>query len=262
MDRFRDVPRAARLEAALAVARHSQRSERHDRNSGGGGISLQLASEVETSLARQLNVHQDEIGLTTPDGFPGRKGIRSQRDPIALALQNGARKKLIRFVVLDDQDKRVAFHLGKPGDTITCRSKLNRSEAPVDPRLRMVETWPLRCLMSLSVSVLAVKTMIGMARVASWSRNASTTSNPVTPGIIRSSITRSGIFARATSIASLPPEARRTAKPAGSSTFCSQSRFASSSSTTRTVIFSPGPRLKLKRARRLIKSFAGTGLTK
>src|SRR5260370_23111973 len=71
IDRFGNVPGAARLEATLAVARHGQSSQRYDRNSGRAGIRLQLASEVETTLARQLNIHQDEIGLTPPDSFPG-----------------------------------------------------------------------------------------------------------------------------------------------------------------------------------------------
>ncbi len=67
----------------------------------------------------------------------------------------------------------------------TCLSKLTKSAAPVEPRRRIVDTWPLSWRISLSVNVFAVRTMIGMFLVDGCARNASTTSNPVTFGIIR-----------------------------------------------------------------------------
>ena len=137
------------------------------------------------------------------------------------------------------------------------------SVVATEPRLRIFETLPLRRRLSASVRLVAVTIMIGVSRVASSARSASTTSNPVTSGIIRSSSTRSGFMDFASSIASRPPEAGTTVKPAGSSARVSNVRLAGSSSTTSTRIASVADaRFKLNRLRRWIKSFASIGLTR
>src|ERR1051325_11125952 len=67
------------------------------------------------------------------------------------------------------------------------------SSAPaVELRSKIAATFPLRARLSSSLSVLAVRTMMGIVRVSSSERSASTTSKPLTPGLIRASRTRLG----------------------------------------------------------------------
>src|SRR5256885_6791197 len=237
--------------------------EGDDRNRRRGRVVLQLASEREAILSRQLDVHQDQVGHALRDLVERLHRRTRNMDLEALELQHGAGKHLVRLVVLDQQDQ-VAHVVPFPFRWATMRRRSPTTSAdPTDWRLRISETRPLSWRLSASVRLVAVRTMIGISRVEGSARSASTTSKPVTSGIIRSSSTRSGCSDFAMSMASRPPDAGSTVKPAGSSALMSQCRLAGSSSTMSTRT-SPSPLgfLTLSRLRRAISSFASTGLTK
>ncbi len=82
---------------------------------------------------------------------------------------------------------------------------------PAFSMIRTTLSEALRTLRSSAVMSLAVTTRMGMRAVSLWRWRASTTSNPFTSGIIRSSRIRSGSSRWARMIASLPPYARTMA---------------------------------------------------
>src|SRR3989442_2883885 len=263
VDGFRDVAGTPGIERPLPVAQHRQGRERHDRDRRGLLVGLQPAGQRQPVETRHLHIHQDQVRGGNAQLLERFLGVAGQLDPKALALQNGAGQQLVRLVVLDDEDQRRSVpHRPTAVASTIWRKSPSRSEAPVEPRLRIVDTCPLSWRMSDSVRCLAVSTMIGVDLVTSSALSASTTSKPVTSGIIRSSITRSGLRDLVRSMASRPALAWMTAKPAGSRIRFSHSRLAASSSTMRIRGFSPAFCPNLKRLKRLISCCAGTGLTK
>src|SRR6266849_3242721 len=262
VDRLREVAGAACLECPLAGAHHREGGERHHRNVSRSRVALQPSGERQPLHARHLHIHKDQVRGAVRQLLERFFRIAGHLDSIAFALEHGAGEQPVRFVVLDDEDRCGAVHFAGEVVSIAWRKSWSKSVAPVDPRLRIVETCPFSWRMSASVRCLAVRTMIGVDLVLSSARSASTTSKPVTSGIIRSSSTKSGLRDLASSMASFPPRAWMTANPAGSRILCNHSRLAGSSSTTRMRGFSPALRTNLNPFRRLIKSLAGTGLTK
>src|SRR6266566_1667070 len=256
------VDASIRLAGSFPVPEHRQGGQGDDGNARRLLVPLQLARERKPIDPCQLHVHQDEVGRLRDEHVERFLRTAGHLNAESVSLEHRARQEAVCLVVVDDQDHRRPAHIAEGEESTTWRSRPSRSDAPVEPRLRIVDTCPLSWRMSASVRLLAVRTMIGVDFVASSARSASTTSKPVTSGIIRSSITRSGLRDLASSMASRPPRARMTAKPAGSRIRFSQSRLAASSSTTRMRGFSPALRPNLIRLKRLTSSLAGTGLTK
>src|SRR6266851_6504211 len=226
----------------------------HNRDGTGRRVAFELLREREAVLAWKLNVHEDQVRSLGLQMVTRLLRIAGHHHAVAVSLEHSHGEHLIGLVVLHDEDELrahfVAAGLPLVFSTTCCRSP-SRSAAPSEPRLRIVDTWPLRCLLSASVRCRAVRIMIGVCDVLGSARSASTTSNPVTSGIIRSRSTRSGALAFASSIASRPPDASMTSNPAGSS------------STTMTLVGAPSTAVfSLSRLSRSTSSFPSTGLTK
>src|SRR5258708_2707092 len=80
--------------------------------------------------------------------------IAGHQHAVAVPLEDSHGQHLVGLVVLDDEDELRA-HFGAAGLPLalptTCWSSPSRSAAPREPRLRIVDTWPLRCLFATSV---------------------------------------------------------------------------------------------------------------
>ena len=111
------------------------------------------------------------------------------------------------------------------------RSQSTSSAPATELRWKIAATWPFSDRLSSSLRVLAVRIMIGIARVSSRLRSCSTTSKPLTPGIMRSRRMRFGSRDLAISIPCCPLLALSTLKPAGFKSASMRSRFGCSSST-------------------------------
>src|SRR5258708_13560381 len=114
---------------------------------------------------------------------------RIDLDP--LALEDRAREERAGLVVVNDQNQRGRLHATTGGLFKAATSLASRSTSPIDPRSTMVATWPLSCPTSASVRSLAVRTMMGIAFVASSLPRASPTSKPSRSGMPRPTTTTS-----------------------------------------------------------------------
>src|SRR5206468_5748373 len=161
------------------------------------------ARRREPVLAGELHVHKDEVGPARAQDVE-RLGRRARDlDGVALELEHGSRQHLVGLVVLDDEDVPPGLcHFAPFLCAMTRLSRPTISEFATARRLRICETRPLRRRLSASVRFVAVTTMIGTSRVDSSARKASTTSKPVTSGIIRSRRMKSGRVDLASWIAS------------------------------------------------------------
>src|SRR6266851_4701578 len=203
----------------------------HNRDGTGRRVAFELLREREAVLAWKLNVHEDQVRSLGLQMVTRLLRIAGHHHAVAVSLEHSHGEHLIGLVVLHDEDELrahfVAAGLPLAFSTTCCRSP-SRSAAPSEPRLRIVETWPLRCLLSASVRCRAVRIMIGVCDVLGSARSASTTSNP-----------------------------------AGSRIRASHCRLAGSSSTTMTLVAAPSTAVfSLSRLSRSTSSFPSTGLTK
>src|SRR4029077_12440432 len=151
VDRLRDVARAARLEGPLPFAHHRQGGERNHRNVSRSFVVLQAAGERQPVHARHLHVHEDEVRGAGREPLERLLGAARHLDSKAFALEHRAGEQPVRLVVLDDEDKRWTVHFAGEVVSIAWRRSWSKSVAPVDARLRIVETCPFSWRMSASV---------------------------------------------------------------------------------------------------------------
>src|SRR5262245_7654510 len=80
------------------------RSDRDDRGRGEAWVGAKLLYRLDPSLARHLDIHQDEIGAVAGRGIDGLLAIASADDRVALSLEEQAEEHLHVHLIVGDQD--------------------------------------------------------------------------------------------------------------------------------------------------------------
>src|SRR3954451_19899999 len=103
-DRLGKIRLTAALADAFLVALHRERGHRDHRNGAQLRIVLDPARYFETGHLRQLDIHQDQVGMQLADEIERLETIAGARSLIAMGLQEIAKELHVELVVLHDQD--------------------------------------------------------------------------------------------------------------------------------------------------------------
>ena len=103
-DGLGNVAIAARSQDPLLVALHRQRGQCNDRDRARARVLFEERGRCQAVHPRQMNVHQDEIGVLMLGDRDARLRIDCARNGVAGGLQQQDRQFHVVNVVLDDQN--------------------------------------------------------------------------------------------------------------------------------------------------------------
>src|SRR5438270_45438 len=184
---------------------------RHDRNRGRRCISFQGLRRLPAVHFRQGEVHQDEARFQRPGHGDRLAAVGSELAAKSSRAQHLEGHPLHRGVVFDNEDQ--VIHAAAPCTLLwpsSWRTALVRPAGSIVPLATKRWTLSPNVIASSAVNSFALTIMTGIAAVSGRARSLAAVSNPLIPGIIRSSSTRSGAVCAIMAIASSPLFATRT----------------------------------------------------